>query len=396
MGTFGMPGRAAGRVVIVGGAIMGSFTAWALRRAGFAGTITVVEKDPTYQYSSTALSAASIRTQFGTPANIEMSLYAAGMFRDLQGVFGPGADIGYREKGYLILGSPEQVAERMAAADMQRSHGAEIEVLGPDALRERFPGIDFGGVGVGTLGRQHEGWFDAWSLLSLVRRAGRRLGVEQVQATVSAFETDDARVTGVVLSDGQRLECDFCVLAAGAQSGRLVAPLGIDLPVVPRKRTVFCFKTPFRLDNFPMLFDTSGLWVRPEGDGYIGGIQPRPENDADADGDFEPQHELLEETYWPLLAARIPAMEQLRLQRAWAGHYEVNTLDHNGVVGAHDELRNLIFATGFSGHGVMHAPAVGRAVAELIVWGGYRSIDMSSLGWGRVRTSTPLFETIVY
>jgi glycine/D-amino acid oxidase-like deaminating enzyme len=311
-------------------------------------------------------------------------------------VFGPGADIGYREKGYLILGSPEQVAERMAAADMQRSHGADIEVLGPDALRERFPGIDFGGVGVGTLGRQHEGWFDAWSLLSLVRRAGRRLGVEQVQATVSAFETDDARVTGVVLSDGQRLECDFCVLAAGAQSGRLVAPLGIDLPVVPRKRTVFCFKTPFRLDNFPMLFDTSGLWVRPEGDGYIGGIQPRPENDADADGDFEPQHELLEETYWPLLAARIPAMEQLRLQRAWAGHYEVNTLDHNGVVGAHDELRNLIFATGFSGHGVMHAPAVGRAVAELIVWGGYRSIDMSSLGWGRVRTSTPLFETIVY
>jgi glycine/D-amino acid oxidase-like deaminating enzyme len=396
MRTFGMPGTAAGRVVIVGGAIMGSFTAWALRRAGFAGAITVVEKDPTYQYSSTALSAASIRTQFGTPANIEMSLYAAGMFRDLQGVFGPGADIAYREKGYLILGGPDQVAERMAAADMQRSHGADIEVLNPDALRERFPGINFGGVGVGTLGRQHEGWFDAWSLLSLVRRAGRHLGVEQVQATVSAFETDDAQVTGVVLSDGQRLECDFCVLAAGAQSGRLMAPLGIDLPVVPRKRTVFCFRTPFRLDNFPMLFDTSGLWVRPEGDGYIGGIQPRPEHDADADGDFEPQHELLDETYWPLLAARIPAMEQLRLQRAWAGHYEVNTLDHNGVVGAHDNLRNLIFATGFSGHGVMHAPAVGRAVAELIVWGGYRSIDMGSLGWGRVRTSTPLFETIVY
>jgi glycine/D-amino acid oxidase-like deaminating enzyme len=89
-------------------------------------------------------------------------------------------------------------------------------------------------------------------------------------------------------------------------------------------------------------------------------------------------------------------MEQLRLHRAWAGHYEVNTLDHNGVVGAHDELINLIFATGFSGHGVMHAPAVGRGVAELITSGGYRSIDMGPLGWARIRTSTPMVETIVY
>jgi FAD-dependent oxidoreductase domain-containing protein 1 len=385
-----------GHVVIVGGAIMGSFSAWALRRAGFTGAIIVIEKDPTYQYSSTALSAASIRTQFGTPTNIQMSLYAARMFRDIRDVFGADADIGYREQGYLILGGLDQVAERVAAADMQRSHGADIQVLGPDELHACFTGIAFGGVGVGTLGRQHEGWFDAWSLLSLVRRAARSLDVSYVQATVKAFETNDAKLTGVVLSDGQHLQCDFCVLAAGAWSGRLVASLGIHLPVVPKKRTVFCFKTPFRLDRFPMLFDTSGLWVRPEGDGYIGGIQPQPENDADADGDFEPQHELLEESYWPLLAARIPDMEQLRLQRAWAGHYEVNTLDHNGVVGAHDELSNLIFATGFSGHGVMHAPAVGRAVAELIAFGGYRSIDMCPLGWERIRTSTPLVETIVY
>ena len=398
MGGLSVRHATSGRVVIVGGAIMGSFSAWALRRAGFTGAIVVVEKDPSYQRSSTALSAASIRTQFGTPTNIEMSLYAANMFRDMKSVFGAGAgaDIGYRERGYLILGGHDQVAERTAAAGMQRSHGADIEVLGPDELRARFPGIDFGGVGIGTLGRQHEGWFDAWSLLSLVRSAARQLGVDYLQGQVDGFETDDARVTGVVLSDGRRLGCDFCVLAAGPLSGRLVAPLGIGLPVVPKKRTVFCFKTPYRLDNFPMLFDTSGLWVRPEGDGYIGGIQPPPENDPDADDDFEPQHELLEETYWPLLAARIPEMEQLRLQRAWAGHYEVNTLDHNGVVGAHDELHNLIFATGFSGHGVMHAPAVGRAIAELIVFGGYRSIDMSPLGWGRIRASTPMKEAIVY
>ena len=198
------------------------------------------------------------------------------------------------------------------------------------------------------------------------------------------------------LAGGERIACDVCVLAAGAWSGRLAAGLGIALPVVPKKRTVFSFKTPFKLPGFPMLFDTSGLWIRPEGDGWIGGIQPPPDQDPDADGDFEPQHALLEATYWPLLAKRIPAMEALRLQRAWAGHYEVNMLDHNGVVGPHDELPNMMFATGFSGHGVMHAPAVGRGVAELIVHGGYRSIDLSPLGWGRIRTSTPMPETIVY
>jgi FAD-dependent oxidoreductase domain-containing protein 1 len=385
-----------GQVIIVGGAIIGSFSAWALRQAGYEGSITVVEKDPTYQWSSTALSAASIRTQFGTPANIMMSLYAAQMFRDIREVFGDEADIGFREKGYLILSGPDHVAERVAAAEMQCAHGADIEVLGPDELSLRFPGLNVEGIGVGTFGARHEGWFDAWSLLSTVRRAAREQDVKYVEASVESFETFDARVTGVVLSNGQTLACDHCVLAAGAWSGRLAATLGIDLPVVPKKRTVFCFKTPFKLRNFPMLFDSSGIWVRPEGEGYIGGIQPLAEHDMDAHGDFEPHHELLEESFWPLLATRIPAMEELRLQRAWAGHYEVNTLDHNGVVGAHDELANLIFATGFSGHGVMHAPAVGRGVAELITFGGYRSIDLSPLGWGRIRTATPLFETIVY
>ena len=391
-----MCNNAAGRVVIVGGAIMGSFSAWAMRQAGFAGAITVVEKDPSYQYSSTALSAASIRTQFGTPTNIRMSLYAAEMFRGIRSVFGDDADIGLREQGYLILGGVDQVADRVAAAEMQRAHGADIQVLGPGELRARWPGIHFDDVGVGTFGARHEGWFDAWSLLQLVRRAARQSGVEYLRATVAGFDTDDAKVHGVRLSDGQRVGCDVCVVAAGAWSGRLLAGLGIELPVVPKKRTVFSFKTPFKLDNFPMLFDTSGLWIRPEGEGYIGGIQPSAKNDADADGDFEPQHDLLEETYWPLLATRIPAMEQLRLQRAWAGHYEVNTLDHNGVVGLHDELANLIFATGFSGHGVMHAPAVGRAVAELVVHGGYRAIDLGPLGWARIRSSTPMVETIVY
>jgi FAD-dependent oxidoreductase domain-containing protein 1 len=386
----------AGRVVIVGGAIVGSFCAWQLRRAGFGGAITVVERDRSYRHSSTALSAASIRTQFGTPVNVRMSLYGADLLRRVSEVFGNGADIGWREQGYLILGGAHEVAEREAAAAMQRDQGATIEVLGPAEIAARWPGIAVQDIGIGTFGARDEGWFDAWSLLNTVRRAARDAGVDYVDASATHFRTQAGRVDAVVLEGGGALPCDWCVLAAGAWSGRLVAPLGIPLPVVPKKRTVFVFDAPYRLPQGPMLFDPSGLWLRPEGEGWIGGIQPPAEQDPDADGDFEPQHALFEELYWPLLAQRIPAMEALRLRNAWAGHYEVNTLDHNGVIGLHDELTNLIFATGFSGHGVQHAPAVGRGVAELITEGGYRSIDLSPLGFARVRRGEPLVEAIVY
>ncbi len=383
-------------MVIVGGAIMGSFAAWFLRREGFAGEITVVEKDPTYRFCSTALSAASIRTQFGTPVNIHMSLFGVDFFRRIKDTFGPSADIGYIENGYLILGGPETVDARRAAVDMQRAEGADILALAPDDVAARFPYVSVDDIGIGTFGATGEGWFDAWSLLSLVRDAAKELGVRYVRAEAEGFDLSGTRVRGVRLHDGTHLPCDWCVMAAGAASGALMATLAQPLPVSPRKRTVFSFKAPLKASNLPMLFDTSGIWVRPEGEGFIGGIQPPADRDPDATDDFEPHHELMEEVFWPALAARIPAMEQLRLERSWAGHYEINALDHNGIVGRHDEIDNLVFSTGFSGHGVMHAPAAGRGVAELIVKGAYTSLDLSPLGYHRIRQGKPMPESIIY
>lgn len=384
------------KVVIVGGAIMGSFAAWFLRREGFAGEITVVEKDPTYQLCSTALSAAAIRTQFGTPVNIRMSLYGADFFSRIKEVFGPAADIGFVEKGYLILGGPETVEARLAAVEMQRAEGADIVALAPAEIEARFPFLSAEDLGIGTFGQTGEGWFDAWSLLSLVRGAAKDLGVRYVAANAEGFDLAGGRVQAVRLGDGETLACDWCVMAAGAASGALMSALGQPLPVSPRKRTVFSFRAPLKAANFPMLFDSSGAWIRPEGEGFIGGIQPSADCDPDATGDFEPDHQLMEERVWPALAARIPALEQLRLERAWAGHYEVNDLDHNGIVGPHDEIDNLIFATGFSGHGVMHAPAAGRGVAEMVLHGHYASLDLSPLGYHRIRAGEPLRESIVY
>lgn len=384
------------RVVIVGGAIMGSFAAWFLRREGFTGEITVVEKDPTYQFCSTALSAASIRTQFGTPVNIRMSLFGVDFFRRIKETFGASADIGYVENGYLILGGSGTTEARRAAAGMQRGEGADVVALTPEEIAARFPYLSVEGIGVGTFGTSGEGWFDAWSLLSLVRRAAKDLGVRYLTGRVDRFDLVGTRVSGVWLQDGERLECDWCIMAAGAASGALTATLGQPLPVTPRKRTVFSFRAPLKAANFPMLFDASGIWIRPEGEGFIGGIQPPADRDPDATDDFEPHHDLMEEVFWPALATRIPAMEQLRLDRSWAGHYEINALDHNGIVGRHDEIGNLVFSTGFSGHGVMHAPAAGRGVAELIVNGAYRSLDLSPLGYHRIRAGQPIPESIIY
>ncbi|GGH53464.1 FAD-dependent oxidoreductase [Frigidibacter albus] len=391
-----MANNAMARVVIVGGAIMGSFAAWFLRREGFAGDITVVEKDPTYQRCSTTLSAASIRTQFGTPVNIQMSLYGVDFLRGIKQTFGPTADIGYVERGYLILGGPDTVTARRAAVEMQRAGGADIVALTPDQIAARFPYLSVEDVGIGTFGETGEGWFDAWSLMSLVRGAAKDLGVRYVSAEVAAFDLAGGKVQAVRLAGGDSLPCDWCVMAAGAASGALTSALGQPLPVTPRKRTVFSFRAPLKAPGFPMLFDTSGIWTRPEGEGFIGGIQPPADQDPDATGDFEPHHHLMEDVFWHALAARVPAMEHLRLERSWAGHYEINELDHNGIVGPHDEIANLVFLTGFSGHGVMHAPAAGRGVAEFIVQGRFTSLDLSPLGYHRIRSGTPMPESIVY
>jgi FAD-dependent oxidoreductase domain-containing protein 1 len=384
-----------GPVVIVGGAIVGSMTAYFLREQGHEGPITVLERDPSYQFSSTARSVSAIRTQFASPVNVRMSLFGAAFIKSLKQRFGPAADIGFRERGYLILGSEDTIEDCRAMARMQIENGASIAVLRPEELAVRFPWLNLDGVGLGTLGTTNEGWFDAWALLQLARAAARRAGVDYRHAEAVGFETKASRITAVRTAAGETIAADWVVNAAGPASGRVASWLGIELPVAPRKRTVFHLKA--RLDGsaMPLLFDGQGTWMRPEGDGFICGTVPH-DGDPDATGDFEPEHAAFEQFLWPILAHRVPAFESLRLESAWAGHYEVNALDHNGVVGPHDVLENFVFACGFSGHGVMHSPATGRGVAELIVHGGYRSLDLSPLGYDRVRDGRPVTETVVY
>ncbi len=230
-----------------------------------------------------------------------------------------------------------------------------------------------------------EGWFDAHAYLHLFRRALRTMDVDFVTASVTGIERRGARVTSVALDNGDKLEAGIVVDAAGPNAGKVAAMAGLDLPVEPRKRNVFVFEARERYADMPLLVDPSGIYVRPEGSVYITGGAESEEGETAADpADFEPDWPLFENEIWPVLATRIPAFEAIKMTRAWVGHYDYNVLDQNAVIGPHPEVTNFLFANGFSGHGLQQAPAVGRALAELVVHGGYRSIDCSAFGYGRV------------
>lgn len=383
-------------VVIIGGGAVGSAIAcFTLGDPAFSGTVTVIERDPAYARASSALSASSIRQQFSTAINIELSLFGVDFLRRIGeelAVGGERPDVGLKEQGYLFLASPAGVGVLEANHALQKSLGADIALLTPGELRKRFPWLSTEDVALGSLGLSGEGWFDGYSLLQALRRKARARGANYLNAEAVGFDCTGSRIDAVRLADGARLRCDVAVNAAGPWAREPAAWLGIDLPVRARRRSVFVVSCPEPIDDAPLVIDPSGVYFRPEGRGqFICGTSPDPADDPD-DLPLEVDYSLFEESIWPCLAMRVPAFEALRQTSAWAGYYEYNTFDCNGIVGFHPEVSNLALANGFSGHGLQQSPGVGRAVAELIVHGGYRTLDLSPLAFERIAANRRLEE----
>ena len=380
-------------IVIIGGAIVGSSVAWGLREEGFTGSIALIERDPQFTAAATTLSCASIRQQFSIPENIRLSQFTLGLFRRLKQEFGEDADIAFRENGYLILAGVQGLPILRQNHAVQIAEGADVVLEDGAALEKRFPWLSAEGIAAGAYGRTGEGWFDAHAYLQLFRRGLKTRDVTFLTGEVAAIRSEGGLATEVTLADGTNITAGTIVNAAGPNAGRVAAMAGIALPVEPRKRSVFVFEARDRFADMPLIVDPGGIYVRPEGSVYItGGAEPYATDAAADPSDFEPDWPLFEGTIWPVLAQRIPAFEAIKPTRAWAGHYDFNTLDQNAVIGPHPEVRNFFFANGFSGHGLQQAPAVGRAVAELIVHGGYRTIDCSVFGYERVAEGRPYRE----
>lgn len=382
-------------VVIAGGAVHGSSLAYhLLADPAFAGRVLVAEKDFTYAHAASTLSASSIRQQFSSAVNIKASLHGIAFLRaarETLAVDGEQPEVEVREGGYLYLATEAGAEVLRENNALQRALGADTILLTPDEARRRFPYLNAEDLALASLGLSGEGWFDGYTLTQAFRKKARSLGAVYREAKVAGVERDGARVTGVVFADGSRVSCGAFVNCAGASGARALArACGFDIPVEARKRTVFQLSCPTPIPDLPLMIDTSGVWIRPDGAGFIAGGVPDP--DLDAPGDFEPDWSQFEEQVWPALAHRIPAMEQLRAGRAWAGHYDMNLFDHNALVGRMPGLDNGYLAAGFSGHGIQQAPAVGRGLAELILHGAYRSLDLSEFDFGRIAAGRPILE----
>lgn len=392
-----MSQRSRQSVLVIGGGVMGCATALFLARDHGA-AVTVLERDPSYRIASSALSASSIRMQFSSPINIALSQASLQFYRGIGTELAVDSEqpaIGLTEPGYLFLASAAGADTLRANHVVQRACGAAVELLAPAALAARFPWLALDGIALGALGISTavsgEGWFDGYSVLMAFRRKAAALGVRFVHAAATRIDGIDGAAGQVTCSDGARLAADAIVLAAGAWSAPLAAQLGVALPVRARKRDVFGFDSPAQLPGCPLVIDPGGLWFRPEGRGFICGAPPRGDDIDEAPLDAV-DHGLFDHLLWPQLAARVPGFEALRRQHAWAGYYEYNTFDQNGLVGRLPGAHHVFTACGFSGHGIQQAPAVGRALAELIATGAYRTLDLAPLAPQRVLDNRPLRE----
>jgi glycine/D-amino acid oxidase-like deaminating enzyme len=383
-------------VVIIGGAIVGSSAAAFLAaRPDFDGRIVVVERDPSFRTSSTTLSAASIRLQFSTPLNIEISRFGLQVVRHPTAwlsVDGEAPDVAFVENGYLFLATEAGRATLESNHAVQRGLDVPVVLLEPRELQARFPWLQTDDLAGASLGTADEGWFDAHALLQGFRRRARASGVEERNGEVVALEMAGSRVEAVRLADGSRIGARWVVNAAGPRAASVAAMAGVELPVRPRKRNVYHFTAPASLGAAPLTIDPSGVYVRPEGPNFLAGFSPRAEDNDPDTMDLRVDRSAFETFVWPALAHRIPAFDQLRLLDAWAGHYEVNTIDHNAIVGPHPVITNLLFANGFSGHGLQQAPAVGRGLAEWIATGRYETLDLAPLGYERIERNEPIRE----
>ena len=384
-------------VVVIGGGIVGSACAYFLASRSGQSRIAVLEPDPTYAKASTPKATGVVHHQFGIPENIRMCVASSAFFErapELLAVDGERADIGFGERGgYVWLVPPDLLPTVQAMRETQLACGAEVTFLGPAELARRLPRYNVDGLGGGFIGGKGAGWLDPWALLQAFRRKAISLGVTYIRDRAVALDREGRRIVAVHAGQGQVLDAAHVVNAAGARgAARVAAMAGIPLTIEPRKRCTFVVECPEDVREFPMtVHPKSGVWFRPEGKGVLCGVAPKPENDP-ATEEETIDYELFEEIIWPMMAEIVPSFERLKLAGAYSGHYDFNPLDENAILGAPAELDNFHLATGFSGHGVMQAPATGRAIAELILDGRYTTLDLSRFGYDRIARGAPLPE----
>ncbi len=389
-------------VVLVGGAMYGSSVAWFLsNNPDFDGSILVVERDPTYEFTSTSHTNSCIRQQFSREINVRISQFGAEFIKNFQQFMGDDPrvpEVVLQSYGYMYLADNEGFAGILQEAQkMQAALGAGTKFMSRDEIARDYPFYNLDDI----VGANHnlidEGYFDGNTLFDWWKRMARENGVEYVTNEVVAMTKNagGTRVGSVTLASGEEISCGTVVNTSGPRAARTAAMAGIDIPVEPRKRYTFIFSAEQPLDrDLPLTIDPSGVHMRSDGAYYLAGCPPDDDLAVDYD-DFVQDHSIWEEKVWPTIAHRVPQFEAIKLINSWAGHYAFNTLDQNAILGPHTKVENFIFVNGFSGHGFQQSPAMGRGTAEHITYGEYRSLDLTPFHFDRIETGIPFDEKAV-
>uniref|UniRef100_A0A8D8YB22 FAD-dependent oxidoreductase domain-containing protein 1 n=1 Tax=Cacopsylla melanoneura TaxID=428564 RepID=A0A8D8YB22_9HEMI len=425
-------------VLIIGGGAIGSSIACFLKERAMSGCrVAVLDRDftpnfdlPEYARASTTFSMGGIHHQYSLPENIEISTFGAEYLRNIKlncHLLGEGeevSDVHYTPSGYLFCAGENEAATMEENHEVQKELGVNNVLLTPPQIQARFPWLNTEGITLASLGLEKEGWFDPYLYLRAMKNKALNAGAEYVRGEAVNFVRrpncginvdsydDDAyqAVNECVVKDDKgemkTITFAYCVIAAGAFSAQVASLLSIGnraesqgmlfvpIPVQPRKRFVYCFEaTKGPGVNTPMVVDTSGTYFRREGLGnyYICGKNPAPHEEPPI-GDLEVDYGYFNDKIKPHLEHRVKGFEQLEISNAWAGYTDYNYYDQNPLLGVHPGYFNIHFATGFGGLGVQAAPAVGRAVCELLIDGHFRTMDLSRFLLRRIVTGQEVRE----
>lgn len=381
-------------IIIIGGGVMGSSIAYHLLNDGYEGKILLFEKDGMYEYSSTPRSAGGFRQLFTTSINIQISRFSLQVYKEfpeIMAVNNEKADIDLKQRGYLFLGTEEMMPYLKEHVNVQHRHGVPSELLGKEDLLHIIPELNIDDL-AGGLFCAEDGYLDPYSVMQGYIKKAKQLGATYIFDEVDTILADGTDVSGIQLSSGERFRAPIIINCAGAWSAYISEKIGLPLPLVPLRRQVFQFDSEIPLKKaLPLTVDPTGVYFRHEGQHMISGFGENVKPGID----FSWKRSYFLDHLWPVLGNRVANFEKVKVKGGWSGLYCHNTEDQNAIVGEHPELRGYYLATGFSGHGMQQAPAVGKGMSELIRKGKYESIDLRPLRFERFAENDLVIEKAV-
>ena len=389
-------------VIIIGGALYGSSIAWFLSNdSNFKGKILVIEKDPSYEFSSTARTNSCIRQQFSQKINIEISQFGAHYIKNFRRYMNENSEIPnltIETFGYMYLANTEKFAGILKNNQkIQQLANSKTRFMTALEIKTEYPFYNVDDIIGGNHNLVDEGYFDGNTIFNWWKKSSIKNNVEYIKNEVVSLKLSKSRnkVESVILRSGDQINCRTIVNASGPYASNISSMAGIYLPVEPRKRYSFVFKAEKPLEKLlPLTIDPSGVHMRSDGLNYLAGCPPDHDIGVDYQ-DFAFDHSIWENKIWPVLAHRVPQFESVRLINGWVGHYAYNILDQNAIIGYHTTVENFIFANGFSGHGFQQSPAIGRGVAELIIYNEFKTLDLSPFSFSRIQLNKPFVENAI-